>query len=240
VFPYLYIEYSQRLRQRFGSYDAFCVALKSGIDAALVAGRDAPPAAAAAEGNDGDAASQDGDRAQKRRRTQPSASAVVKLSVVELVPFFGYYKDARPFVRITLSNPAVVRRVAASLLSGAVLGVPAQPFESHIPFLLQVCAIIVRAPRGTSARADGGGALSLCTQFFVDYNVFGMGYLRLTSALVRWCCERECCPFDVCLTTMLLLPARRGFLCQAACARRLTAARCNPAASRPAAAAIHL
>lgn len=51
--------------------------------------------------------------------------------------FYGYHKDKDTFLRISLYDPQMIRRVAELLRSGAVLGTKFQVFESHIGYYLQ-------------------------------------------------------------------------------------------------------
>lgn len=78
---------------------------------------------------------------------------VVKdLRVVQGTPFYGYHKAPVLFIKVTLFDPRLLSRVASALQSGAILDTAFQPYEAHIPFLLQL---------------------------FVDYNIAGMGYLHI-------------------------------------------------------------
>ncbi|KAL5965017.1 DNA polymerase zeta catalytic subunit [Taenia solium] len=78
---------------------------------------------------------------------------------VEMVlSIYGFRDSDSTFLKIYLTDPADVPLLAESLLSGAVLGFPVQPFEVHIPYLLQFCA---------------------------DYNLQGMNYLEATAFRVR-------------------------------------------------------
>lgn len=71
---------------------------------------------------------------------------------------YGFHEEDSLFAKVTLVNPEQLRRVAQVVQSGTVLGCSFQPYESHVPFLLQV---------------------------FADYNIAGMGWLHLSECTVR-------------------------------------------------------
>nr|VZI49141.1 unnamed protein product [Spirometra erinaceieuropaei] len=59
---------------------------------------------------------------------------------------YGYRGNLNTFLKIILVNPADIQVTGDLLLSGAALGSSFQPFESHIPYLLQV-SIKTTSPR---------------------------------------------------------------------------------------------
>ncbi|XP_068495573.1 DNA polymerase zeta catalytic subunit isoform X2 [Phaseolus vulgaris] len=79
-------------------------------------------------------------------------------SIVQARKFYGYHSHEELFVKIYLYYPQDVSRAASLLLAGAVLDKSLQPYESHIPFILQ---------------------------FLVDYNLYGMGQLHLSKMKFR-------------------------------------------------------
>ncbi|KAL2345686.1 hypothetical protein Fmac_006971 [Flemingia macrophylla] len=79
-------------------------------------------------------------------------------SLVRARKFYGYHSLEELFVKIYLYYPQDVSRAATLLLAGAVLDISLQPYESHIPFILQ---------------------------FLVDYNLYGMGHLHLSKMKFR-------------------------------------------------------
>ncbi|CAM9121143.1 unnamed protein product [Ectocarpus fasciculatus] len=87
------------------------------------------------------------------RNRQP---VLARLEVVRGVPFYGYHGEEKLFVKVYMNNPALTGKVASVLQAGHVLSTRFQPFESHVPFLLQV---------------------------FIDYNISGMSYVHLRNAL---------------------------------------------------------
>ncbi|KAG0265703.1 DNA polymerase zeta, partial [Linnemannia exigua] len=62
------------------------------------------------------------------------------------------------FLKIYLFNPDFESRIVDLMRGGAVMRTEFQPFEAHVPFRLQ---------------------------FFIDYNLYGMGWLELEDALLR-------------------------------------------------------
>ncbi|XP_048591885.1 DNA polymerase zeta catalytic subunit-like isoform X1 [Brassica napus] len=78
--------------------------------------------------------------------------------IVRAKKFYGYHSTEEAFVKIHLYHPQDVSRAASLLLAGAVLGRSLQPYESHIPFILQ---------------------------FLVDYNLYGMGHVHISKMKFR-------------------------------------------------------
>ncbi|KAF9438287.1 DNA polymerase zeta [Entomortierella beljakovae] len=83
---------------------------------------------------------------------------VAAITPVKGIPFYGYHVGYSCFLKIYLFNPDFESRIVDLMRSGAIMGTQFQPFESHIPFRLQ---------------------------FFIDYNLYGMGWLELEEALLR-------------------------------------------------------
>ncbi|CAI5983328.1 unnamed protein product [Closterium sp. NIES-64] len=79
-------------------------------------------------------------------------------SLVRALPFYGYHPNECLFIKLEMFYPDEVTRAAFILQSGAVMGRVFQPYESHIPYLLQVK---------------------------IDYNLVGMGLVRLSQVLFR-------------------------------------------------------
>ncbi|KAF4035862.1 DNA polymerase family B [Phytophthora infestans] len=84
---------------------------------------------------------------------------IAKMLIVQGTPFYGYHPRPKLFVQIFLYNPRVVASVVQLLESGAVVERRFQPYEAHIPFLLQV---------------------------FADYNIEGMNYVALSNVKFRF------------------------------------------------------
>ncbi|KAG0198603.1 DNA polymerase zeta [Mortierella sp. GBA30] len=83
---------------------------------------------------------------------------VAAITPVKGIPFYGYHVGYSYFLKIYLFNPDFENRIVDLMRSGAVMGTQFQPFEAHIPFKLQ---------------------------FFIDYNLYGMGWIELEDALLR-------------------------------------------------------
>jgi DNA polymerase zeta len=79
------------------------------------------------------------------------------MEVVMKYTMYGFYPDKVPFVKLYLRNPQDINKVVAILEDGA-LGRVYQPFESHVPFLLQ---------------------------FTTDNNITPMGWMHLSQAMHR-------------------------------------------------------
>lgn len=81
-----------------------------------------------------------------------------QLCLVEGIPFYGYYPNEKLFIKIILYNPQYVSKIAAILQSGSILNRKFQPYEAHIPHSLQ---------------------------FFIDYNLYGMGNMFMNNVIFR-------------------------------------------------------
>ncbi|KAM7535525.1 hypothetical protein Aperf_G00000090701 [Anoplocephala perfoliata] len=95
--------------------------------------------------------------------TRAPGSSEVEHLVYDLQPLsarslYGFRDRDSTFIKISLIDPADVPILGDLFLSGAIYGYPVQPFEVHIPFLLQFCA---------------------------DYNLQGMNYLEAKAFRVR-------------------------------------------------------
>jgi hypothetical protein len=51
---------------------------------------------------------------------------------------YGYHDTNQVFLKIFLYNPLLIKRLAELLLSGAILNRVMQPYEAHVPYILQV------------------------------------------------------------------------------------------------------
>ncbi|CAN0914193.1 DNA polymerase zeta catalytic subunit [Linum grandiflorum] len=79
-------------------------------------------------------------------------------TLVRAKKFYGYHSSEEMFVKIYLYYPHDVSRAASLLLDGAVLDKCLQPYESHIPYILQ---------------------------FLVDCNLYGMGFVHVSRVRFR-------------------------------------------------------
>ncbi|XP_065619817.1 DNA polymerase zeta catalytic subunit [Quercus suber] len=75
-------------------------------------------------------------------------------SLVRARKFYGYHSSEELFVKIHLYYPHDVSRAAKLLLGGAVLDGSLQPYESHIPFILQF--LVNASPWVSTGRAGSG------------------------------------------------------------------------------------
>ena len=69
---------------------------------------------------------------------QQERQHVLKAQVVRAVPMYGYHMTERLFVKIYFLDPADVQKAAGLLAGGACMGHVFQPYQSHIPYILQV------------------------------------------------------------------------------------------------------
>ncbi len=83
---------------------------------------------------------------------------VAGVQIEQRIPMYGYHAAPSSFARIHLFDPKYTKPVAALLQSGRALGHAFQPFEAHVPYLLQ---------------------------FMIDYNVAGMADLHLIAPRYR-------------------------------------------------------
>ncbi|XP_073038938.1 DNA polymerase zeta catalytic subunit isoform X2 [Primulina eburnea] len=79
-------------------------------------------------------------------------------NLVRARKFYGYHSTEELFVKIYLYYPQDVSRAAKLLLAGGVMDKVLQPYESHIPFLLQ---------------------------FLIDNNLYGMSHLHVSKIKFR-------------------------------------------------------
>ncbi|KAG7673423.1 hypothetical protein KSW81_006633 [Nannochloris sp. 'desiccata'] len=164
IYPYFYIPYDDDMPQDTSGAIAYARRLALSLDAALsfsnssnapgpaVGNNEKRPAAttaaAAAAAGGGVVGSSSSSRRQR----------VFGGTLVRGIPFYGYHPEERPFIKLILYDPKDVKKAASLLLAGAVLGRSFQPYESHVPYLLQ---------------------------FKIDLNLQGMGYLTLSKGMFR-------------------------------------------------------
>uniref|UniRef100_A0A4W3J521 DNA polymerase zeta catalytic subunit n=1 Tax=Callorhinchus milii TaxID=7868 RepID=A0A4W3J521_CALMI len=101
------------------------------------------------------------DRALNVALGNPSSNVqhVFRVSLVSGIPFYGYHEKERHFMKIYLYNPLMVKRYICELLQGgAVMNKSYQPYEAHLPYLLQL---------------------------FIDYNLYGMNLIHLAAVKFR-------------------------------------------------------
>ncbi|XP_059838914.1 DNA polymerase zeta catalytic subunit isoform X2 [Hypanus sabinus] len=100
------------------------------------------------------------DRALNVSLGNPSSSVqhVFRVSLVSGMPFYGFHEKEMQFMKIYLYNPLMVKRVCELLQGGAVMNKSYQPYEAHLPYLLQL---------------------------FIDHNLYGMNFIHLAAVKFR-------------------------------------------------------
>ncbi|ANB12188.1 Rev3p [Sugiyamaella lignohabitans] len=96
--------------------------------------------------------------AYRRDPNNPNNVFVANIVLCKGVPFYGYHVGWSPYLKIYLLNPSHVTKCADLLRTGAIQGIPMQPYESHIPHTLQ---------------------------FLADFNLYGCGWMRISDAWFR-------------------------------------------------------
>lgn len=94
---------------------------------------------------------------------QQSTGGRVQRQVADIVEvqgtqYYGFHTRTDSFLKISLCNPSMKQVIATMLQQGVVMGTSFQPFESHIPYVLQ---------------------------FFIDFNLHGMNFIDLASVRFR-------------------------------------------------------
>lgn len=88
----------------------------------------------------------------------PVHSYISDISVVSGIPFYGFYLKHTSFLKISLTSPKYVTRLSRLLTESKIFDKFVQPYESHIPYLLQ---------------------------FLADYNIFTLKNLNVSEYLFR-------------------------------------------------------
>ncbi|XP_078398731.1 DNA polymerase zeta catalytic subunit isoform X4 [Cetorhinus maximus] len=83
---------------------------------------------------------------------------VFRVSLVTGMPFYGFHEKEKQFMKIYLYNPLMVKRVCELLQGGAIMNKSYQPYEAHLPYLLQL---------------------------FIDHNLYGMNLIQLAAVKFR-------------------------------------------------------
>eukprot|EP01052_Picozoa_sp_SAG31_P015261 SAG31_NODE_976_length_10618_cov_3.277118_4_plen_168_part_00 len=155
VFPYCYVPCAAGMEDLHGDPDAMQQLfhrLARQIDDALVSQQHENPADADVHTDGGGAMRGGGDNfaggssRQPQPQPQHRKASVVGISMVKGLPFYGYTAAPQSFLKIEICQPGSISRLAQLLQSGAFLDRPFQPFEAHIPYVLQVRKITDRAP----------------------------------------------------------------------------------------------
>lgn len=96
--------------------------------------------------------------AYRRNKNSPSSVFVANIVLCKGVPFYGFHIGWVPYLKVYLLNPSHISKLSELFNNGSILGTKMQPYESHIPYMLQ---------------------------FLTDFNLTGCGLLRLSAALFR-------------------------------------------------------
>eukprot|EP00644_Phytophthora_capsici_P011067 jgi/Phyca11/533853/estExt2_fgenesh1_pg.C_PHYCAscaffold_180011 len=94
-----------------------------------------------------------------RTKSFTPSRTIAKMIIVQGTPFYGYHPKPELFVQIFLYNPRLVTAIVQLLESGSVAERRFQPYEAHVPFLLQV---------------------------FADYNIEGMNNVAFSNVKFRF------------------------------------------------------
>lgn len=70
--------------------------------------------------------------------TSTHVQHVYKISLISGIPFYGYHEKEQKFLRIFFYNPFDIKKTVDLLQSGAIMNQIMQPYEAHIPYILQV------------------------------------------------------------------------------------------------------
>ena len=83
---------------------------------------------------------------------------IYKIEPVMTKSMYGYYAKDSVFLKISMINPDLVRKLSELMLNGNIMNESFQPYESHVPYNLQ---------------------------FLMDFNLFGMNLIYLDSVKFR-------------------------------------------------------
>ncbi|KAK9800903.1 hypothetical protein WJX73_009005 [Symbiochloris irregularis] len=131
AFPYFYVPYGEDLPLEVAEVQRYLRRMANAIDMAMNA--TAEPGA-------------------------PHKQHVHTVQLVRAYDFYGFHADQQLFMKIIMYNPMEIGKASRLLQAGSVGGCPLQPFEAHIPFLLQ---------------------------FKIDFNLSGMGFVRFSAVKFR-------------------------------------------------------
>ncbi|GAX80194.1 hypothetical protein CEUSTIGMA_g7632.t1 [Chlamydomonas eustigma] len=172
AFPYFYVPYDEDLPTNVYEGGIFLRQLAIGLNAALQESLsppqiEVPPTDQAGNATSttvttsipAEAHSDRGHHGRSARQRPPGKQQFVhNTQIVKAIPIYGYHPKESLFIKIMLYNPQHVARASLLLQSGLVMKRCFQPYESHVPFLLQIK---------------------------IDLNLFGMGHIRLSRVLFR-------------------------------------------------------
>lgn len=97
--------------------------------------------------------------AYRRNPHDPNSNTyVARITLCKGVPLYGFHVGWRFYLKIYMLNPAYMQRLADILRDGSIMGRSMQPYEVHIPYLLQ---------------------------FMADYGLYGCGWVECQSVTFR-------------------------------------------------------
>ncbi|KAK9324185.1 hypothetical protein V1517DRAFT_318484 [Lipomyces orientalis] len=131
VFPYLFIEYSGPLnKQHVHEYiQGLCMSINNAL------------------------------RASFQYNSKDSRNTfVANIVLCKGVPFYGFHIGWKFFLKVYMLSPSIMGRLADLFRDSAVLGIPVQVYEAHVPYILQ---------------------------FMADFNLFGCGWVNANNLQFR-------------------------------------------------------
>ncbi|XP_078436093.1 recovery protein 3 isoform X2 [Wolffia australiana] len=118
--------------------------------------------------------------------------------LVRAKKFYGYHSHEELFVKIYIYHPTDVGRAAALLLSGSVLNISIQPYETHIPFLLQFMVL----PKVALNNLRAGLVMENSSTSFASYQVgFSIWLSSTVPEAWTWTASDKVFPDDKNCTT---------------------------------------
>lgn len=146
VFPYCYVEYTGNLvpdeggvplsnaRSDFDRVDAYIQKLKTSIDLYMAISH------------------------RKNANGSKNNAYVARITLCKGVPIYGFHIGWRFYLKIYMLNPIYIPRLSELLRNGSIMGRCVQPYEVHIPYLLQ---------------------------FMADYGLYGCGWVECRTVTFR-------------------------------------------------------
>lgn len=95
---------------------------------------------------------------RRSSRDPKSNTYVARITLCKGVPVYGFHVGWRFYLKIYMLNPMYMQRLAELLRNSSIMGRPMQPYEVHIPYLLQ---------------------------FMADYGLYGCGWVECQTVTFR-------------------------------------------------------
>jgi len=131
----------------------FAVALNAGLNMRREMYENVPENVDARDGM-----TSEGEEGYHNKGARTQQEKVCDVVLVRGIPFYGYHPSEHMWMKVLLYDPKDVKAAAEMLSSGAILGRSFQPYESHVPYLLQMKT---------------------------DFNLHGMGWMQLGNIRFR-------------------------------------------------------